>query len=271
MPELPEVEITVKNLNQIIQPPIQIEEWIFFRKDLRNKIPIKKINSLKDRNLLKIYRKGKFIIFEFKDYSILSHLGMTGVWRLEMTKWTKQKHDHIAFKLSSGSFLVYNDPRRFGEFDLFANEKIHLRFKHFGIEPLEELTDWQSLTKKFKKLKTSVKVALMNQKHIMGVGNIYASEALFRARINPKKEATKVSVMAYEKLWDEVKKVLAEAIAAGGSSISDFKNSYGEKGDFQNRFLVYDRKNLKCKVCSELIQSVVLGGRSTFWCKSCQK
>lgn len=271
MPELPEVEITTQTLNKIIQPPVVVEEWIFYRKDLRNKIPINKIKKLNGSRLKKISRRAKFIIFEFEEHSIISHLGMTGYWRIENKNWQKKTHDHIAMKLTDDKFLVYNDPRRFGEFDLFKNSDVHQRFSEFGPEPLEENIDLALLTKTFKKLNTAVKVALMNQKYLVGVGNIYASEALFRSGIKPQKKASLVTAAQYEKLWSEVKKVLLESIQAGGSSISDFKNSYGEKGDFQNRFLVYDREGQLCKTCHEPIKSLVLGGRSTYWCRSCQK
>lgn len=271
MPELPEVEITTRNLNKIIDPPTKIREWLFFRNDLRNKIPVKKIKAISDKTLNRIYRRAKFIIFEFKTYSIVSHLGMTGNWRVEKPDWERKAHDHIALALNAKTTLVYNDPRRFGEFDLYQNSEVEKRFHNFGPEPLVDEIDWKQITKKFKTLNTSVKVALMNQKHLVGVGNIYASEALFRSKIKPQRLAKKVTEAEYEKLWVEVIKVLKESIQAGGSSISDFKNGYGEKGDFQNRFLVYDRKGNPCVVCQEPIQSLVLGGRSTFWCKNCQK
>lgn len=271
MPELPEVEITTQTLNKIISPPEIVKEWIFYRKDLRNKIPIKKIQEQGIKKLESIYRRAKFIIFKFDSYSLVSHLGMTGFWRLENKNWIRKTHDHIAMKINADKFLVYNDPRRFGEFDFYKNDDVHKRFVQFGPEPLDENIDWDELTKKFKKLNTSVKVALMNQKHLVGVGNIYASEALFRAKIKPQKKANKVSSAEYEKLWSEVILVLQEAIRAGGSSISDFKNSYGEKGQMQNKFFVYDRKHQLCFKCQTPIQSLVLGGRSTFWCKVCQK
>jgi len=271
VPELPEVEITTQTLNKIIKPPEIVEEWIFYRKDLRHKIPITKIKKLNGSELKKITRRAKFIIFEFANESIVSHLGMTGFWRIEKKGWARKTHDHIAMKINDDKFLVYNDPRRFGEFDLFKNTNLHERFKHFGPEPLDKKIDWAQVTQVFKKLSTSVKVALMNQKYLVGVGNIYASEALFRSGIKPQKKASLVTAAQYEKLWTEVKKVLQESINAGGSSISDFKNSYGEKGDFQNRFLVYDREGELCRTCHQPIYAMVLGGRSTFWCKNCQK
>ncbi|MBC7465656.1 MAG: bifunctional DNA-formamidopyrimidine glycosylase/DNA-(apurinic or apyrimidinic site) lyase [Bdellovibrio sp.] len=271
MPELPEVEITTRNLNKIIQPPEVVQEWIFYRKDLRNVIPVTKIKKLNGSQLKKISRRAKFIIFEFENDSIVSHLGMTGYWRVETKNWQKKAHDHIAMKLNEDKYLVYNDPRRFGEFDIFKNSNLHERFAHFGPEPLQQDLDLDVLTKTFKKINSTIKVALMNQKYLVGVGNIYASEALFRSKIKPHKKANKVRAADYALLWTEVKKVLQEAIEAGGSSISDFKNSYGEKGDFQKRFLVYDRKDELCFTCHHPIQSLVLGGRSTFWCRHCQK
>ena len=270
MPELPEIEITTNNLNKIIQPAVRVEEFVFFRKNLRNKIPISKIKKLEGQNLLKIYRRAKFIIFQFEAASVISHLGMTGSWRLESENWVRKTHDHLAIRINSAKILVYHDPRRFGEFNYFDNKDLNSRFIHFGPEPLAADLDWQQLTAQFKKLHSSIKAVLMNQKYLVGVGNIYANEALFRAGIKPHKKAHRVTEMQYSKLWQQVQLVLGEAISAGGSSIQDFRNGYGEKGNFQNSFLVYGRDEKSCNQCDLKIKLSVISGRSTFWCKNCQ-
>ena len=242
MPELPEVEITTQNLQQIIKPPRRVAKFIFFRKDLRNKFPIRKIMQLQGMEIKKIYRRAKFIIFEFDRGNLLSHLGMTGSWRLEKSEtleW-RRKHDHIAIVLAddvkkniSDQVLVYSDARRFGEFDFKSDEELQKRFKAFGAEPLADKTDWLTVTQNFKKLTCQIKVALMNQKNLVGVGNIYACEALFRASVRPQRACNKVTLNEYNALWSEVQKVLREAIAVGGLSIQDFRNGYGGKGEFQ--------------------------------------
>lgn len=271
MPELPEVEIVTRNLNQIVKPFEKMLAIKFYRKNLRNIIPKKAIQKLVGSPIKRIYRRAKFIIFEFTEGSIISHLGMTGYWRLEKLDMIKKKHDHISIRLEEDRFLVYNDARRFGEFDYFSFEKVSSRFKNFGPEPLADETDWKKLTADFKNSKSLIKVALMNQKNIVGVGNIYASEALFQAKIKPNRNANRITLLEYAKLWLEVRKVLKKAILAGGSSIQNYQNSYGEKGSFQSQFSVYGRAKQKCLLCGTEIKSAIFGGRSTFWCSSCQK
>ena len=272
MPELPEVEITVRNLNQIIQPTIQVQEFIFFRKNLRTPIPIKKIQSLKGQRLLSIYRRAKYIIFEFESGHIVSHLGMTGSWRVEKQGWRRRTHDHIVLQFSNKKQLIYNDPRRFGEFSFFPTlQELRARFLSFGPEPLAKDTDWESLTKQFKKIRSPIKTALMNQKYLVGVGNIYANEALFRCGVRPQKKAQHLTINEYQRLWQQVQLVLQEAIRFGGSSLQDFRNGYGKKGHFQRHFLVYDRNEKPCKECKFQIKMLIISGRSTFWCSKCQK
>ena len=271
MPELPEVEIVTRNLNQIVKPFEKVVEIKFYRKNLRNIIPVKAIQKLAGMQIKRIYRRAKFIIFEFAEGSIISHLGMTGYWRIEQLGWIKKKHDHISIQLEANRFLVYNDVRRFGEFNYFLFNEVGLRFKNFGPEPLAVETDLEKLTANFRKLKTVIKVTLMNQKNIVGVGNIYASEALFLAKIKPTRKANRITEVEYTRLWSAVRLVLDKAILAGGSSIQNYQNSYGEKGSFQSQFAVYGKEKQACSICGDKIKIEKLGGRSTFWCSSCQK
>lgn len=270
MPELPEVEITTRNLNKILSPPVKVDEFQFFRENLRNRIPVKKIKQLEGCAVLNIFRRAKFIVFEFESGSIVSHLGMTGSWRLESAHWDRRTHDHIAMRFNKNQFIVYNDPRRFGEFDYFPKGSTESRFLNLGPEPLGDI-DWSLITKQFKSLQSPIKSVLMNQKYLVGVGNIYASEALFRAEIRPQRKANRITYDQYEKLWAHIQFILQQAIAAGGSSIQDFRNGYGERGDFQNHFLVYDREGAPCKKCGAGIKSIFISGRSTYWCPVCQK
>ena len=271
MPELPEVEITTKNLLKILKPPVKIDEFMFFRKDLRNLIPIKKIKRLNGQVLLNIRRRAKFIIFDFNEASLVGHLGMTGSWRLESGSWQRTTHDHIAIKYNGDQFIVYHDPRRFGEFDYFQKSDSELRFIKLGAEPLDQSTNWLVLSQQFRRMQSPIKSVLMNQKYLVGVGNIYASEALFRACIKPTRKGSMVTYKQYEDLWLEVIHVLQSAIKAGGSTIQDFRNGYGERGDFQNHFLVYGRDGEPCRLCGTEIKSIFISGRSTYWCPSCQK
>ncbi len=269
MPELPEVEIVCRNLSKMIEPGSRIRRWKFFRPDLRFVIPQAELKKLVDRPLIRIERRAKYILFRFKDHILISHLGMTGAWRREKDGWGIRKHDHLAFYIGSDVF-VFEDPRRFGFIETIKAEELEMRFHNLGVEPLDKINH-EALFSAFKVLKAPIKTALMNQKLLVGVGNIYASEVLFRTGVNPLKSCSKLSYDTYKLIFTEVKLVLSQAIEAGGSTISDYRNSYGEKGSYQNHFFVYGRKNEACVKCLTLIKSVFQAGRSTFWCPKCQK
>lgn len=271
MPELPEVEIVCRNLTQIIKPPETIKSWKFFREDLRFKIPKASLNKLVGQKLIKVERRAKYILLNFNDHTVISHLGMTGSWREEKQAWTRRKHDHLAFEISKNRFLVFEDPRRFGFIEVVKTSQLGERFEDLGPEPLNESTDFSALTLKFKKLQAPIKTALMNQKLLVGVGNIYASEVLFRTKVNPLKKCSKLKTEDYSRIWGEVKIVLGEAIKKGGSTIDNYRNGFGEEGQFQDSFFVYGRLKEACIKCHTPIKSVVQAGRTTFWCPSCQK
>jgi formamidopyrimidine-DNA glycosylase len=279
MPELPEVETVCRNLNVIIPKNSKILNWTFWRKDLRFPIPIKKLENLKSKKLSKIYRRAKYIIFEFENSLMISHLGMTGQWRLEntvMAKFQPQKHDHVAFEFQKNQWLIYNDPRRFGFIQwVLISDKLKY-FHNTGLEPVDITVDLNDINPVFKKLKTNIKSALMNQKYVVGVGNIYASEALFRAGINPLKLCPKVTEAQYQKLWIQVRDILNQAIHSGGSTIKDYRNSNDESGQFQNLFLVYGKEGHICSVCraknlKTKISNIKISGRATYYCKTCQR
>ena len=271
MPELPEVEIVCRNLAKMLEPGSTIIEWKFFRGDLRFKIPKARLLKLLGLPLIKISRRAKYILFDFGEYLLISHLGMTGSWRLEKAGWLRRKHDHLAFAVDKKNFFVFEDPRRFGFIELIPKNKLAERFSLLGAEPLEAATDFELLGQNFKQLQSPIKTALMNQKLLVGVGNIYASEVLFRTGIHPKKKCSKLSQQTFSMIFKEIESVLKAAILAGGSSISSYRNSYGEKGSYQTSFFVYGRKSEPCLKCETLIQSCIQAGRSTFWCPVCQK
>ncbi len=271
MPELPEVEIVCRNLAKMLAPGSKIIEWKFFRGDLRFKIPKTRLLKLLGHPLIKISRRAKYILFDFGDELLISHLGMTGSWRLEKTGWERRKHDHLAFAVDKENFFVFEDPRRFSFIEVIRREKRVERFSLLGVEPLDISTDFDLLGESFKRLSSPIKTALMNQKLLVGVGNIYASEVLFRAGIHPQKKCSKLSQKNFSAVFKEIEVVLTAAISAGGSSISSYRNSYGEKGNYQTSLFVYGRKNEPCLKCETPIKSAVQAGRSTFWCPKCQK
>jgi formamidopyrimidine-DNA glycosylase len=271
MPELPEVEVVCRNLSEMIPKGNKIVEWTFFRPDLRFKIPQKKLRKLCLQPIIGISRRAKYILFEFSDVYIISHLGMTGAWRREKGFWLKNKHDHLCLKLENNQIFVYSDPRRFGFLEVVPKSKFSKRFEDLGVEPLNIETDFLELTKKFKQLKAPIKTALMNQKLVVGVGNIYASEILFASKVSPLKRASDLTNKHYDLIWEQTKKILNAAIKKGGSTIDNYQNSYGERGDFQNEFYVYGREYELCRICHNPIKQKSMAGRSTFWCPCCQK
>lgn len=272
MPELPEVETVRKGLEEILKQQPVLLRIELLRRDLRDPIPVKKVQSLVGQKVLGVERRAKYLLLRTPAGSLLSHLGMTGTWRVAVPG-DERTHDHIYLHFAGGLRLAYRDPRRFGLFDFveIGQEDRHAKLKVLGFEPLAESFSGEVLWEKLRGKIVAIKVAIMDQKLVVGVGNIYASEALFRAGIRPTTKALKVSREKCERLVVVIKEVLSEAIAAGGSSISDYEQFSGESGYFQKQFKVYGRQGEKCGVCSTVISAQILGGRSTYWCSSCQK
>lgn len=270
MPELPEVEVVCRELSKMIPKNQAISGWQFYRKDLRFKIPQKNLQQLCGLSIISVKRRAKYILFELEEHFIISHLGMTGSWRKKALHEANEKHDHLSFVLSDGTQFIFNDPRRFGSIEVIAKSQLQKRFEALGVEPLDGETDFSRLTANFKKLKAPIKTALMNQKLIVGVGNIYASEILFASRIAPTKKAEKVTVSQYELIWKNTRAILKKAIQKGGSTIENYKSATGEQGAFQDDFYVYGREKELCRICHNLIKQKVMAGRSTFWCPCCQ-
>jgi len=272
MPELPEVEVIRRDLQSLCKDRPHLEKFDFLRRDLRGPIPVAQILKLEGAQILGIHRRAKYLIFETDRGGLLSHLGMTGTWRV-VPQGQERVHDHIYLHLSSGIRLGFRDPRRFGIFECvdFNDQQNNPRLSKLGPEPLgadfDAVDFWQALRQRT----TAVKVAIMDQKLVVGVGNIYASEALFLAGIRPGTKSFRVSLDRATKLVEAIRQVLSSAIEAGGSSISDFLQFSGEAGGYQNNHQVYGHGGQLCRKCGHEIRSQVMGGRSTFWCPVCQK
>ncbi|MNK07826.1 Formamidopyrimidine-DNA glycosylase [compost metagenome] len=270
MPELPEVEVVRRGLEEILKDQPVLEKIELKRKDLRGPIPAKKLSTLIGEPVTSVERRAKYLLLWTPKGAMLSHLGMTGTWRV--SPWGDERdHDHIYLHFSGGLRLAYRDPRRFGCFDFVQKEKTHPKLVDLGPEPLGENFTAQGLWGKLRKKEVALKVALMDQKIVVGVGNIYASEALFASGIRPALKASKLSLERAEVLVKEIRRILADSIVKGGSSISDFAQASGESGYFQNSFQVYDRAGEPCRICGSILKSKVMGGRNTFWCGQCQK
>ena len=287
MPELPEVEIVKQSLSQNIQQK-KIQKVIIKNRNLRFKIPSKFEQLLKNKLIIKVSRFSKYLIFNFSDRSFcLVHLGMSGTIHLikknNLNNFTNtsfynssnlpKKHNHVEIQLKNLK-MIYNDPRRFGFFRYIKNEQEQKKkFEHLGPEPFFKEFNLKYLMNYFKNKKKDIKSFLLDQKFVSGIGNIYASEILFLCKINPKKEAFKLTKKEGKKIISFSKIVLNQAIKKGGSSIRDFKNILGENGNYQKEFKVYQKESGNCprNKCKGKIKKIVVAKRSTFYCNICQK
>ena len=272
MPELPEVETTRLGISPHVIGAI-ISEIIIRRYDLR--WPISPgLAELAGRVFVSVKRRSKYLLLETDGGEVvLVHLGMSGSLRIISPAEDWKKHDHFAITLSSGLQLRYHDPRRFGLVLLVPLSEIqtHPLLKNLGPEPLEEGFTGIHLHGSLRNKSIALKTAIMDAKTVVGVGNIYASESLFRSGIHPKLPANKLTKPKAERLAICIKEVLTESITQGGTTLRDFLNSDGEPGYFKQRLFVYDRKGEPCRVCGTPISHCVLGQRATYWCMVCQR
>lgn len=274
MPELPEVEIVKQGLERLLGEKPRFRKLEALRPDLRFPIPTYASDILANQDLLGIHRRAKYLFFETKQGHLISHLGMTGTWRLYDRRQGLRPHDHVLLHFAKKT-LVYNDPRRFGFLQwLPATQSLrdYAAAHKLGPEPLDTSSFHRDyLWQKSRAKKQSIKSFLMDQATVVGVGNIYAAEALFLAGIQPQRPAHNLSKDRAHRLVTAVQEVLAAAILAGGSSISDYKQASGEKGYFQMQFKVYGREGLGCYQCATPIRNKVIAGRSSFYCPRCQR
>lgn len=276
MPELPEVETVRRGLVPVLEG-VRIKRARVFRKDLRFPFPKGLTESLKGKRVISIDRRAKYLLLRLSgDLVLLSHLGMSGCYRIFSSGTPEREaHDHLEIETEQGVIIRYNDPRRFGIIDLFPDVEMatHKLLADIGPEPLSNAFDGKALAAGLGDRKTAIKVALLDQKVVAGVGNIYASEALFRAGISPKRMARTVKGGRADKLAGAVRDVLSEAIDAGGSTLRDHRQPDGELGYFQHSFSVYGRAGEPCPGCDcdKGIRQMVQGGRSTFYCPKRQR
>jgi formamidopyrimidine-DNA glycosylase len=287
MPELPEVEIVRQSLDKKIKQK-KVKKVIIRNRNLRFKIPLNFSSLLKNQKITKVDRFSKYIILSLSNKSFcLFHLGMSGTIHLinnnqkssvtntsfynSLTLPKKHNHIEIIFK---NLRLIYNDPRRFGFFQIINNSYLlKKRFEHLGPEPFHAKFSLSYLQSFFKGKKKSIKNFLIDQNFVSGIGNIYASEILFLSKIDPRKKACSLKKKQCKLIIINSKKVLLSSIKKGGSSIRDFKNTLGKKGNFQKEFKVYAREGLNCKRfnCLGIIKKINISKRSSFFCNICQK
>ncbi len=270
MPELPEVEVTRRGLAPLLGQTVK--DVIIRNAKMRWPIPEHLPSTLAHQQLKSLERRAKYILAKFDVGTLLLHLGMSGRICLLDRNYPPEKHDHFDIVFDSGQVMRLRDPRRFGAVLWAGNApEMHPLINVLGVEPLGNDFDAKYFNKQLAGRSMAIKVAIMDSHLVVGVGNIYASESLFRARIHPQTPAKNLSLADCQRLVDAIKQTLQDALAAGGSSLRDFFGADGNPGYFQQEYFVYGRAGGPCKVCGNVIQNIRLGQRSTFYCKHCQK
>lgn len=283
MPELPEVETVLRGISPILEGN-QIDYAQVNRPDLRRPFPNNLAKRLKNRKINFLHRRSKYILIDLSGgETLIMHLGMSG--RIMISQKVagtfhhntnhSQKHDHFVLHLKDNHQLTFNDPRRFGVIDLLRTENLELSgmLSQIGPEPLSNSFNEAYFVSTLRLKKTNIKSALLDQRVVAGLGNIYVCEALFRAGISPKRQALRISHKKLGSLVPIIKEILLEAISSGGSSLRDFRNASGDLGYFQHSFDVYGREDQDCynTECDSKIKRITQAGRSSFYCSNCQR
>lgn len=282
MPELPEVETVRRGLSPVLEGAV-IARAEVNRPDLRWPLPDRMADRLTGRTVTALRRRSKYILADLDSgETLLVHLGMSGRMLISGAQLgsfyqdhpAPQKHDHVVLHMGSGARITFNDARRFGAMDLMPTDRAadHLLLKDLGPEPFGNDFNEPYLAGRLKGRKTPIKAALLDQRIVAGLGNIYVAETLFRAGISPLRLAGDLTEPQAHALVPVIREVLAEAIEAGGSSLRDFRQANGELGYFSKHFQVYDREGDPCETpgCTGTVTRTVQSGRSSFWCPSCQ-
>ena len=271
MPELPEVETTRRG----VAPRVvgrRIAAVTVYDRRLRWPVPDDLARTLRGRTIERVDRRSKYLLFRAGDGTLLVHLGMTGSLRVHTTAPPRRTHDHLDIRLDDGTLLRYHDPRRFGAVLWVAGHgDAHPLLRKLGVEPFDDAFTADALWRATRGRRAAIKLALMDNGLVVGVGNIYANEALFRAGIRPTTAAGRLSRPRLARLVDAVRDVLADAIAKGGSTLRDYVDSTGEPGYFQLDYNVYGRDGEPCRACGTSVRLTRQGQRATFYCPACQR
>ena len=277
MPELPEVETTRRGVEPLLTGR-QLED--FQVREARLRWPVSLPQTLAGQSLERVERRAKYLLFVFSEGVLMLHLGMSGSLRVLDRDAPLLKHDHLLLNFAGGQSLRFNDPRRFGSAhwlpvaageDPWQVASGHKLLAELGIEPLDAGFDGDYLKKRARGRRVAVKNFIMDGHVVVGVGNIYANEALFLAGIRPTTQAGRVSLAAYEVLAERIRQVLSAAIQMGGTTLRDFVNQDGNPGYFKQVLNVYDREGEPCPLCDTPLKGVRLGGRATVYCSKCQR
>ena len=271
MPELPEVETTLRGVSAHILDTAILQVNIR-NPNLRWPIPAQLAQSLKQQHFTRIRRRAKYLLLSTARGTLIIHLGMSGSLRIVPHNTPYDKHDHFELCFANDRALRLKDPRRFGAV-LWTEDNIekHPLLAHLGPEPLAPEFNAGYLFQRSRGRKTNIKQFIMDSKVVVGIGNIYANEALFASSINPKRAAGRISRARYEELCQNVRKILTEAIRQGGTTLKDFTGGDGKPGYFKQKLQVYGRKNQPCIQCGHTLREIRLNNRSTVYCTHCQK
>ncbi|RFB17773.1 DNA-formamidopyrimidine glycosylase [Bacillus sp. HNG] len=274
MPELPEVETVRRTLTQLVNGKTINHVKVLWPKIIKKpEEPEQFCDALRGQTIHDVGRRGKFLKFILDDYVMVSHLRMEGRYGLYDKDEPYDKHTHVLFTFTDGTELRYRDVRKFGTMHLFSKgeEEENLPLSQLGPEPFSKEFTLKYLEEKLSKTNRKIKVALLDQTNVVGLGNIYVDEALFRAGIYPEREANSLTKKEMKKLHHEIIQTLNEAVEKGGSTIRSYVNTQGEIGMFQLQLFVYGQNGKVCQRCGTEIQKTVVGGRGTHYCPKCQK
>ena len=276
MPELPEIE-TICNYLKTAITDCKIEQVVVRKSSLRWPVDNRLSNILQNSIIKRVYRRAKYLLIDYYNNKktvnghLIIHLGMSGRLSIVNKATPAKKHDHIDFILHNGRILRYCDPRRFGAVLWTNNNPLeHKLLAHLGPEPFDPLFDAKYLFEKSKRTNLSIKQFIMNNKIVVGVGNIYANEALFAAKIHPLSVSKQLTLLHLKSLVIAIRKILKQAILQGGTTLKDFFDPTGSSGKFFNNLKVYGKSQQACLVCNTIIKQIKLGQRSTFFCHNCQ-
>lgn len=271
MPELPEVETTLRGIAPHVTGQTVLELVLRTAK-LRWPLDRALCDILPGQNIHSVSRRAKYLLLHCDRGTLIIHLGMTGVLRIVPAGTTERKHDHVDLIFTNGQALRFSDPRRFGIFTYTeADPHEHRCLSGLGPEPLDKDFSARRLYETSRNRSQPVKNFIMDQKTVVGVGNIYANEALFLSGIKPSRAAGRIGAVRYERLVASIREILKRAIAAGGTTISDFRQSDGQPGYFEQELLVYGRGGRPCPRCETTIATARLGQRATYFCPKCQR
>jgi formamidopyrimidine-DNA glycosylase len=271
VPELPEVETTRRG----IEPHVvgrRIHRLLIHDRRLRWPVDISMSATLSGSAILRAGRRAKYLLLETDAGTVILHLGMSGSLRVLPASTPRIAHDHVDIELDSGQTLRFNDPRRFGSLLFTADDPaLHPLLRRLAPEPLEAAFDGEYLWRITRRRKVAIKQLIMNARLVVGVGNIYASEALFRARIRPRRQARSLKRQECARLARAIKATLAMAVKVGGTTLRDYVGADGNPGYFRQKLYVYERAGKPCRVCGRPVKQLTQGQRSTYWCAYCQK